>query len=255
MRKPIPAITLAIILSLTAAASFATAVQAPSLSAETILDRVDHNAVPGTKIIISEMTIRGRRDSRTVKSKSWIQGEEKAFTEYLDPPRERGVKMLKLGDQLWTYAPDADRTIAISGHMLRQSVMGSDLSYEDMMEDRKLRQAYEARIAGEEVWEGRPCWVLEMTAKAGDMAYPVRKAWVDKERYVVLKEERFAKSGKMLKTLEVKSVVNKGGRWIQDRAVFRDALKPGAGTEMVIVSIELDPVIPESVFSKASLRK
>jgi negative regulator of sigma E activity len=139
--------------------------------------------------------------------------------------------------------------------MLRQSVMGSDMSYEDMMEDSRLRQVYAAKVVGEETYEGRPCWALEMTAKAADASYPVRKTWVDKERYLVLKEERYAKSGKLLKTLEVKSVAQKGGRWIQDRAVFRDALKQGSGTEMVIVSIEFDPVIPESVFSKASLRK
>jgi outer membrane lipoprotein-sorting protein len=242
---------LAIILFLAAGA--AARAQAPS--AEEILDRVDRNAVPGTKVMISEMTIRGRRESRTVKSKSWIQGEDKAFTEYLDPPRERGVKMLKLGDQLWTYSPDADRTIAISGHMLRQSVMGSDLSYEDMMEDRKLRQAYEAKVAGEETVGDRPCWVLELTAKAGDAAYASRKAWVDKARWVALKEERYAKSGKILKTLEVKSVTSVAGRWIPDRVVFRDALKAGAGTELAILSLELDVPIPESVFSKASLRK
>ncbi|MCX6559417.1 MAG: outer membrane lipoprotein-sorting protein [Candidatus Aminicenantes bacterium] len=243
---------LGIILLCVAAAGLAQA-QAPS--AETILDRVDRNAVPGTKIIVAEMTIHGRRDSRTIKSKSWIQGEEKAFTEYLDPPRERGIKMLKLGDQLWTYSPDTDRTIAISGHMLRQSVMGSDLSYEDMLEDRKLRQAYESRVAGEEVLGDRPCWILELTAKAGDAAYASRKAWIDKERYVALKEERYAKSGKLLKTLEVKSVVRKGDRWIQDRIVFRDVLKSGSGTEMAILSIEMDAPIPETVFSKASLRK
>lgn len=253
MRKPAPPTIIVGIILLGAVGSLAARAQAPS--AEAILDRIDRNAVSATKIIVTEMTIRSRRDSRTVRAKSWIQGEEKAFTEYLDPPRERGVKMLKLGDQLWTYAPDADRTIAISGHMLRQSVMGSDLSYEDMLEDRKLRRAYEAENAGEEAYEGRPCWVLKMTAKAGDAAYPVRKAWVDKERWVVLKEERFAKSGKLLKTLEVKSVVNKAGRWIPDRAVFRDVLKTGAGTEMVILSMEIDPPIPEAVFSKASLRK
>lgn len=230
-------------------------VRAQAPAAESILDRVDRNAAPGTKILVSEMTVRGRRDSRTVKSKSWIQGEEKAFIEYLDPPRERGVKMLKLGNQLWTYAPDSDRTISISGHMLRQSVMGSDLSYEDMMENRKLRQAYEARVVGEEALDGRPCWILELRAKAGDVAYQTRKAWVDQDRFVVLKEERFAKSGKLLKTLEVKSVVRKGDRWIQDRVVFRDVLKPGTGTEFTIVSIELDAPIPEALFSKASLRK
>jgi outer membrane lipoprotein-sorting protein len=243
-----------IALALWAFAAFAAA-QAPAPSAETILDRVDANAVPGNKILISEMTIHGRRDSRTVKSKSWIQGQEKAFTEYLDPPRERGTKMLKLGDQLWTYSPDTDRTISISGHMLRQSVMGSDLSYEDMMEDRKLRNAYTVKVAGEEPLDGRPCWVLELTSKTGEAAYQSRKSWVDKERYVVLKEERFAKSGKLLKDLEVKSVRRVGERWVPDHVVFHDALKQGEGTEFKVVSIEFDVAIPEALFSKASLRK
>jgi outer membrane lipoprotein-sorting protein len=243
-----------IALALLAFAAFAAA-QAPAPSAETILDRVDANAVPGNKILISEMTIHGRRDSRTVKSKSWVQGQEKAFTEYLDPPRERGTKMLKLGDQLWTYSPDTDRTISISGHMLRQSVMGSDLSYEDMMEDRKLRNAYAVKVAGEEPLDGRSCWVLELTSKTGEAAYQSRKSWVDKERYVVLKEERFAKSGKLLKGLEVKSVRRVGERWVPDRVVFRDALKQGGGTEFKVASIEFDAAIPEALFSKASLRK
>ena len=51
-----------------------------------------------------------------------------------------------LDDQLWTYSPQTDHTIRISGHMLRQSVMGSDMSYEDMMEDSELATAYEAGI-------------------------------------------------------------------------------------------------------------
>jgi hypothetical protein len=41
--------------------------------------------------------------------------------------------MLRLENQLWIYSPSTDRNIQNSGHMLRQSVMGSDLSYEDML--------------------------------------------------------------------------------------------------------------------------
>jgi len=242
-------------LFISAAAAAFCAAQAQAPSADSILDRVDKNAVPGNKIIIAEMTIHSRRDSRTVKSKSWVQGQEKAFTEYLDPPREKGTKMLKLADQLWTYSPDTDRTISISGHMLRQSVMGSDLSYEDMMEDRKLRSAYEAKVAGEEAVDGRGCWIIEMTSKTGEAAYQSRKSWVDKERFIVLKEERYAKSGKLLKDVAVTSVIRVGERWVAERAVFRDALKQGGGTEFKVVSIEFDTAIPEALFSKASLRK
>jgi len=227
--------------------------QAPSPDA--ILVRVDLNAISGTKVILSEMVIHSRRDTRSVKAKSWIQGADKAFTEYLDPPREKGTKMLKLGDQLWMYSPSTDRTISISGHMLRQSVMGSDLSYEDMMEDRKLRDAYEAKVIDEESLLERPCWVLELVAKSDDVSYYSRKVWVDKDRYVLLREDRFAKSGKLLKTLEVKSVVRVRDHWIPNVLVFRDVLKQGNGTEFRVESVEFDVAIPDYVFTKASLRK
>jgi len=235
-----------------AAGAIAAAAQAPD--GEAILRRADQNMGSDNKITTSTMTIHGRRGSRSVKSKSWIKGRTQSFTEYLDPPRDKGTKMLKLEDQLWTYSPSSDRTILISGHMLRQSLMGSDLSYEDLMEDPRLASLYTATVAGEETTEDRPCWVLDLVSRGEDIAYFRRKIWVDKERSVVLREERFAKSGKLLKSTEVKSVERQGGRWVPNRIVFKDALKEGMGTEFVLESIEFDAVIPDHVFTKASLR-
>jgi outer membrane lipoprotein-sorting protein len=163
--------------------------------------------------------------------------------------------MLKLEDQLWTYSPSTDRIISISGHMLRQSVMGSDLSYEDMMEDRVLLESYSAQVLGRENVLDRPCWILELSALKTDVAYFSRKIWVDLDRYVVLKEERFAKSGKLLKTTEVRNVSLYEGRWVPDDVVFKDMLKKGKGTEFIIKSITFDAEIPEYIFSKASLRR
>jgi outer membrane lipoprotein-sorting protein len=221
---------------------------------EAILRRADENMGSDNKVTTSTMTIHGRRGSRSVRSKSWIKGRTQSFTEYLDPPREKGTKMLKLEGQLWTYSPSSDRTILISGHMLRQPVMGSDLSYEDMMEDPRLAVLYTATIAGREDYEGRPCWILDLASRGEEIAYFKRRIWVDRERSVVLREERFAKSGKLLKTTEVKSVERQGGRFVPTRIVFKDALKEGAGTEFVLESIEFDAAIPDHVFTKASLR-
>lgn len=224
-------------------------------SGDWILQKVDENIGSDNKISHSRMIIHGRRASRTVESRSWIQGDEKSFTEYLAPPREAGTKMLKLEDQLWTYSPSTDRTIRISGHMLRQSVMGSDLSYEDLMEDRMLRDLYVARVSGEEDYEARPCWVLELTAKEEDVAYHSRKVWVDRERFVVLKEDRFAKGGKLLKRTEVTDVQRQEGRWIPRKIVFKDMLKTGEGTEFLLDEVQFNVDIPDYVFSKASLRR
>ena len=221
---------------------------------EAILRRADENMGSDNKISMSTMTIHGRRGSRSVRSKSWIQGRTKSFTEYLDPPREKGTKMLKLEDQLWTYSPSSDRTILISGHMLRQSIMGSDLSYEDMMEDPRLESLYKATVVGEEEVGGRVCWVLDLVSRGEEIAYFRRKVWIEKERYVLMREERYAKSGKLLKTTEVKTVERQGGRWVPTLIVFKDALKEGRGTEFALESIEFDADIPDIVFTKASLR-
>ncbi len=224
-------------------------------SAEEILKKVDANRISDSKVIVAKMIIHGRRGKRTVESKSWLRNIDDSFTEYLAPPREKGTKMLKLGDQLWTYSPQTDRIILISGHMLRQSVMGSDLSYEDMMEDPFLQNIYNAEIIGTDTISNRLVWILELKAKKEDASYDKRKIWVDRERYIVLKENLYAKSGKLLKTIEVNDVIKIEGRWVAKTALFKDVLKEGEGTEMIIKSIDFNENIPDYIFSKASLRK
>jgi hypothetical protein len=223
-------------------------------SGDTILAEVDANAGSRNKLIEAAMVIHGRRGTRTVQSRSWIEGTQRSFTEFLAPARERGTKMLKLENQLWTYTPTTDRIIKISGHLLRQAVMGSDLSYEDLMEDPELSALYRARTTGVDTLLDRPCWILDLAAQEQDIAYHTRRVWVDQERAVMLREERFAKSGKLLKTTEVRAVYEVQGRWIANHVVFRDMLKEGDGTEFLLESIDFDVEIPPHIFSKASLR-
>jgi len=218
-----------------------------------ILDRIDANMSADTRYVKSKMIIHGPRSSRTVESESWAEGES-SFTEYLAPAREKGTKMLKLEDKLWIFSPSTDRTIQISGHMLRQSVMGSDLSYEDMMDDRKLSDVYNADVVGSETIGESECWIVEMKATADDVAYQMRKLWVDKSRYIPLKEELYAKSGKLLKMTELTNIQQHGSRWYPGKMTFKDMLKKGAGTEFIIDEIRFNVDIPEHILSKASLR-
>lgn len=227
--------------------------QAPS--GKEILEKVDKNYVAENRVSRVTMVIKGRRETRTLKSKTWAQGTEKAFTQYLAPAREKDTKMLKLKDELWIWTPSADRTIKIAGHMLRQSMSGSDISYEDFMEDPKLANSYDSKVIGEETVNERPCYVLELRANKPEVAYYSRKLWVDKECFLPLREDLFAKGGKLLKTFKINEVFKVGERWYPKRMVFKDVLKEGEGTELVIESIDFDVEIPEHIFSKASLRR
>jgi outer membrane lipoprotein-sorting protein len=220
-----------------------------------LLEKIDDNMSSDSRIFTSTMVIHGRRGSRNVESKTWAEGEDNSYTEYLAPAREEGTKMLKQEDMLWMYSPSTDRTIKISGHMLRQSVMGSDLSYEDMLDDKKMTESYDAVVTAEEEYNGTTCWVIDLKAKTDDLAYDSRKIWVDKEKFVPMKQELFAKSGKLLKRMEMSDVVRVEGRWYPRKMTFKDMLKDGKGTEFIVTEIQFDIPIPADLLNKGSLKK
>ena len=230
--------------------------QADDISVQDIVKAMDNNLNAKSRVMTSKMIVHGRRSSRTIESRSWIVGIDLAFTEYLSPPREAGTKMLKDGDKLWTYSPQTDRVIQISGHMLRQSVMGSDMSYKDMMEDRPLMDLYEATLESSVEIDGRDHWIVLLTAKVKGLSYPMRRAWIDKEYLLPMKEELYAKSGKLLKTSTMDGIKKVQGRWFPSRFVFKDELKRNSkGTEWVIDEIAFDVDIPDYRFKKGILRK
>ena len=230
--------------------------QSDDMTVQDIIKAMDDNLNAKSRILTSRMIVHGRRSSRTIESRNWVVGIDQAFTEYLSPPREAGTKMLKLGDKLWTYSPQTDRVIQISGHMLRQSVMGSDMSYNDMMEDRPMEELYQATLEGSVMIDGRDHWIMFLEAKVKGLSYPKRRAWIDKEYLLPMKEELYAKSGKLLKTSTMEGIKKVQGRWFPSRYIFKDELKRNSkGTEWVIGEIKFDVDIPASRFSKSSLRK
>ena len=230
--------------------------QSNELTVQEIISAMDENLNAKSRVMTSKMIVHGRRSSRTIESKNWVIGINQAFTEYLSPPREAGTKMLKLEDKLWTYSPQTDRVIQISGHMLRQSVMGSDMSYNDMMEDRPLLELYEAILEGSVIIDGRDHWIMLLKAKVKGLSYPQRRSWIDKEYLLPMKEELYAKSGKLLKTATMDGIKKIQGRWFPSRYLFKDELKRNSkGTEWHIDDIQFDVNIPDKRFSKSNLRK
>ncbi|MDD4431780.1 MAG: hypothetical protein PHF61_10320, partial [Bacteroidales bacterium] len=71
--------------------SFSFAITAENYpSGKDILDRVDQNMNAKTRVVHSSMEIQGNRGSRTLEVKTWSEGDNKAFSEYLAPAREKG---------------------------------------------------------------------------------------------------------------------------------------------------------------------
>ncbi|MFC1726244.1 outer membrane lipoprotein-sorting protein [candidate division KSB1 bacterium] len=225
------------------------------ITADDILNRVDQNQISSTVKSLSKMIIFYEGREMEKKMSSLAVGTERSFAEFTFPARDKGTKYLRIKDEMWMYLPSAEKIIKIAGHMLRQSMMGSDFSYEDALEQTELRKKYDAEIIGEEQVDNKDCYVLELTANTKKVTYYRRKIWVDKQRYVPLKAERYAKSGKLLKLFSVKKVEKFGERYFATHMVMEDKLRFNSRTEMIIESIEFDINIPESTFSLRNLEK
>ena len=226
-----------------------------SVKALEIIKKVDNNMFADTQIMDSKMIVYGKRKSRTIRSKGYSKGAYKNYTEYLSPEREKGTKMLKLDNRLWIYSPSTDRIIQLSGHLLRQSVMGSDLSYEDMMEEQKLSEIYYCNILGEESIQNRNCWKLELIAKKEDVSYHKRILYIDKSWFVPLKSELYAKSGELLKRTTFNEIKKIQNRWYPTKINFKDVLKSGKGTDFIVLEVLFNPPIRNDFFLKSILKK
>lgn len=233
-------------------AAKSSAVQA---DAQKLLVAIDDNLWAATKFIDGRLIIDNGRRIRTLEMESWMEGVTKSYSHYKAPARERGTKMLKLDKKLWMYTPHTDRKILIAGHLLRQSMMGSDLSYEDMMEDEKISEAYVGTIDGEEELEGVKMVVMTLKAKKKTKTYQTLKIWADPVKGIVLKEEAYAKSGKLLKLIYFKDYRSVGNRLFPKMMVFRDMLKKNTKTTYMFDKIQFDVTIPEKYFSLRILKR
>ena len=227
---------------------------AQSPSAAELLRMVDNNEIFTTIEYDGEMNIeyQGRRYVKTMKA--WARNNADSFIEFTNP-EDRGTKYLKRSGRLYMYSPDNEGVMLISGHMLKESMMGSDMSYEDTINNDTLSSRYNPTIAGSEPWNGRDAWVLELNAKSRTESYPKRKLWIDKGTGDVLHYELFALSGAKLKEYNMIRIETLAGRRFPVEVEIRDLLRRDSKTTFIMRNAILDRPIPDSVFSQRNLER
>jgi outer membrane lipoprotein-sorting protein len=238
-----------------------------ALTGDEIINKVDANMTFNTARMEAKMVIHVDNEIRTKELVEYAKGRTTSYAEFLSPPRDKGVKYLKMQDDMWMYLPDVDKIIKIAGHMLRQSMMGSDFSYEDALESSKLLEKYTATLVSEEVLpvtfksgekqvtRERRCYAIDLTAKVKEITYYRRMVYVDRELFVPVKEELFAMSGKKLKEMTVGDVKQFGKRYYPMYYTMKNLLRENSLTEMFITKVQFDLPIPASTFTQGNLTK
>ena len=185
---------------------------------------------------------------------SYAKGRLNYFMEFTNSD-DQGTRYLKKDGNLFVYTEDLEEIMPITGHMLRESMMGSDLSYEDAVENDTLESQYDFKIIdetkfdGDTKFKGKDVWVIEFQAKKKTVSYPKQIMWVDKETFAALKTEKYALSGAKLKEILLTDARWIGKRYFATEIQIRDLLRKDSKTVFKMNNIELDVNIPDNMFS------
>ena len=228
------------------------ALSVSAITAEEIVKNVERNEINEAERIDGSMIISDRFGSRTKTFISYASGSDKMLLEFTNP-EERGQKILRLEDEIYLYFPEAEEVIHLQGSALKESVMGSDFSYEDMTGEGDLLDQYEVTLLGEESIEGRKHYHLELKARKRGLAYPKQEAWIDAETWVMTRANAYSLSGRLLKEMELGDIRVVAGKYVPHYIIMRDAMKKKSSTEMRIEAIDLAAELPPDIFSLEEL--
>ena len=231
------------------------ALAAPSafaLTADEIIARMEDNQTHPTSYIEGEMVITDRFGDRVSTFFAHTEGDDRFLVEFTSRDEE-GQRVLRRNDDLYLYYPDARETIRLTGSALRDSLLGSDISYEDMTGGRGLAEDYKFELLGEETVDGRRCYKIELTARGTNVAYPKQIYWVDSEDFVLRKSEQYARAGRKLKVTEVLETMEQDGYIFPARILITDQTRRSSGTEMILHQVDIGVDLPRGIFSLEQL--
>jgi outer membrane lipoprotein-sorting protein len=154
------------------------------------------------------------------------------------------------GGSLFT-PPDKAQTLTAS--QLRQPFFGSDLSYLDVVEDPLSWE--NQTITGTETINGVSCTVLESKPNKGESEYAKVRSWIDPNRLVQMRIEKYSPSGELKVRIETSRVANDDkGRPIPANLTIQNPQK-GSVTELDGSRIKHNVTFSDSEFTPEGLKQ
>ena len=209
-----------------------------------------------TSTAIMAMTIVRPTWERTVEFKNWTSGREYALTLITSPAKDKGQSFLKRQQEMWSWNPTISRLIKLPPSMMSQGWMGSDYTNDDILKESSVVNDYDHEIIGEEEYDGRICYKINMVAKedaAVIWGHQVR--WIDKKDFLFLKSELYDEDGYLVRTELGSEIKTMDGRLITTRIELIPAEEEGQMTIIEMKEMKFNEPIKESFFSQQNMKR
>jgi outer membrane lipoprotein-sorting protein len=229
---------------------------AAELTGSDVLAKVDEAfAVDSMWSVAQEVITTPEGETRTFTIESYAKnGNELQLMRYLKPASVAGTTYLLLdyGDDIWAYFADTDRTRQIAANARHRSVMGSNMTYEDLAVSSNYTDSYSAELLRTTTYAGAECYLLELKPLYSSSAYSKLECWVDEGDWMPLRTDYYDSSGELLKRFILSDIRTVDGVATPYRYEMT-GLQDGSVTEMTILKVRYDLDIPDSLFSVSSL--
>lgn len=225
---------------------------------EEVFERINTESKEfSTMYFEAEMEITSRGRTLTKNFYGYLDDTtDSSFMEYTNSADE-GTRYLKLENDMWIYLPDAGDVLKLSGHLLRDSMMGSDISYDDMMNQGSLADEYYPESLTTVSLDGNDVFLLAIKAKdADDSTYIRQDVYINKEDYTIAKLVMFAQGrneDRAIKEFSMGNYKKIGNLNMATEMEVVDLRKKNSKTVVRYTETEIDIPIDEKMFTRAYL--
>lgn len=155
------------------------------------------------------------------------------------------------------FLPAIGKMKRLTGEARRAAFLGSDYSFEDLLDEMPSWNAYERRPDAEV--DGFPCFQVRAVEarREGGSAYAYRDLFIDKEGHHLRKVDFYAKNERLVKTLaasEFGSTEVKGQTTRPRRALMTNH-QTGSTTEFVVVEGRVNEKFDPALFAPERLER
>ena len=199
----------------------------------------------------------GEQRVRNLRQYSKDDGDvEKKIMFFLSPADVRGTSFMNWSytdardDDQWIYLPALRRVRRISSDGKGDYFMGSDFTYDDLGDRHPDEDNH--KLTGEEIINGKVCYVVESTPKAPDYMYSKTITWVMKDNNLGLKREFYDDRGRLLKILEIKQFEKINGYWTILETEMKN-VQNNHTTRMKFANVQYNQGIPDMKFTERSM--
>lgn len=168
----------------------------------------------------------------------------------LFPEADKGVGYLRDGDNIWSYDPISRK---FSHTSIKEALGDSDVKLDDVDQAKtKWRENYEISAYEEGALGKFDVYVISVAAKTTEPSYAKSKYYIRKDIPLVLKEEDFSGSNRLMRTILLPKYTKVPAGYVATQAILRDELNKGEQTQQVISDLTFDK-LPDRIFTKAYL--